>query len=53
MFSELDNEITINELMRAIKQLRNSKSGGPDRLLNEFFSHGTHVLPRLCLNYSI
>ena len=46
MFSELDNEITINELMRAIKQLHNGKSGGPDRLLNDFFSHGTHVLPK-------
>ena len=37
MFSELDEEISIEEIKTAIKQLKNNKSGGPDRLLNEFF----------------
>ena len=45
MFSELDNEITINEIIKAIKQCKPNKSGGPDMLLNEFFLHGIHVLP--------
>ena len=29
----------------AIKQLKNNKSGAPDRLLNEFFSCGMDILP--------
>ena len=45
MFSELDNEITINEIIKAIKQCKPNKSGGPDMLLNEFFLHRIHVLP--------
>ena len=45
MFSELDEEISIEEIKTAIKQLKNNKSGGPDRLLNNFFSCGTDVLP--------
>ena len=45
MFSELDEEISIEEIKTAIKQLKNNKSGGPDRLLNEFFSCGIDVLP--------
>ena len=37
MFDELDVEITNQELLKSIKQLRNNASGGPDLLLNEFF----------------
>ena len=37
MFNELDDEITINEIIKAIKQCKPNKSGGPDILLNEFF----------------
>ena len=48
MFSELDIEITRDEILKSIKQLKNGKSGGPDQLLNEFISHGQHVfLPYL------
>ena len=46
LFSELDCEISLNEIIKAIKQLKSGKSGGPDRLLNEFFIHGTEILPR-------
>ena len=37
MFSELDVEITREEIIKSIRQLKNGKSGGPDKLLNEFF----------------
>ena len=48
MFSELDIEITRDEILKSIKQLINAKSGGPDQLLNEFILHGQHVfLPYL------
>ena len=40
MFSEVDVEITREEISKSIKQLKNGKSGGPDQLLNEFFIHG-------------
>ena len=46
MFSELDNEITVNKIVKAINQLRKSKNWGPDKLLNGFFSKGTDVLPK-------
>ena len=46
MFSELDEEISMDEIKTAIKQLKNNKSGGPDRLLNEFFSCGIDILPQ-------
>ena len=46
LFSELDCEISLNEIIKAIKQLKSGKSGGPDRLLNEIFIHGTEILPR-------
>ena len=44
IFSELDVEIKREEILKAIKQLKSGKSGGPDHLLNEFFIHGQHVL---------
>ena len=44
IFSELDVEITQEEIIKSIRQLKNGKSGGPDKLLNEFFTHGQHVL---------
>ena len=34
MFSELDVEITREEKIKSIRQLKNGKSGGPDKLLN-------------------
>ena len=44
MFEELNLPITQREISKSIKQLKNKKSAGPDRLLNEFFIHGEQVL---------
>ena len=44
MFSELDEPISLSEISIAINQLSNGKSAGSDRLINEFFIHGKHVL---------
>lgn len=41
MFDELNSAILKDELLSAIKQLRNGASSGPDLLLNEFFKHGS------------
>ena len=38
---------------KAIKQLKSGKSGGPDRLLNEFFIHSTEILPRYLIQFLI
>ena len=37
MFSEFDEIISEQELVSATKKLNSGKSGGPDRLPNEFF----------------
>ena len=48
MFGELDVEITQIEILKAIKELKTSRSGGPDKLLNEFFINGSNsFLPYL------
>ena len=44
MFSELDEPISRSEISKAINQLSNGKSAGPDRLIYEFLVHGKHVL---------
>ena len=44
MFDELNSGILRNELLTAIKQLRNGASSGPDLLLNEFFKTGSETL---------
>ena len=44
MFEELNGSITQEEIMRAIKQLKNGRSGGPDKFLNDFFVYGTGSL---------
>ena len=46
MFAELDVEITIQEIVKAIKELKTGKSGSPDRILNEFLINGIDVLPK-------
>ena len=40
MFSELDVEITREEIIKSIRQLKIGKSGFPDKLLNEFLLMG-------------
>ncbi|MEW8542097.1 MAG: reverse transcriptase family protein, partial [Candidatus Thiodiazotropha sp.] len=44
MFDELNVDITSNEIKKAIAQLKQNRSGGPDALLNEFFIHGAEQL---------
>ena len=44
MFDELDCQITYDEIKKAINQLKNGRSGGPDKFLNEFFIHGNNDL---------
>ena len=44
MFGELNIPISLEEVKLAIGQLSNGKSGGPDKLLNEFFIHGKEIL---------
>ena len=44
MFDELNCTITSVEIKKAIKQLKNGRSGGPDKFLNEFFIHGNSEL---------
>ena len=44
MFEELNIPITQQEISKSIKQLKNNKTSGPDKLLNEFFIHGEHLL---------
>ena len=42
-------ELPQNEIIESIRQLETNKSGGPDKLINEFFIHGKNVLvPILC-----
>ena len=48
MFDELNVDITSNEIQKAISQLKQNRSGGPDGFLNELFIHGsTELLPYL------
>ena len=44
MFDELNTDILNDEILTAIKQLRNGASSGPDMLLNEFFKYGSASL---------
>ena len=44
MFDELNVNITVEEIRKAIGQLKNGRSGGPDKFLNEFFVHGSNTL---------
>ena len=44
MFDELDQSITDAEIRRGIKELKTGKSGGPDKIINEFLIHGASTL---------
>ena len=49
MFDELNVVFSQEEISKAIQQLKNGKSAGPDKLINEFFIHGnTYLCPILC-----
>jgi len=43
LFDELNVPFTHDDVTKAIKQLQNNKSGGPDLLINEIFIHGKDV----------
>lgn len=44
MFSELDNPVTITEIVSAIKLLKGNKAFGSDCLLNEYFVECSDIL---------
>ena len=49
MFEELNLELLEGDMERSIKQLKSNKSGGPDKIINEFFIHGNQILQsRIC-----
>jgi len=43
-FTELDFQIKENEIMKAIKNLKNNKACGPDGLCNEVIKYSQHVM---------
>ena len=50
MYSEFDETLSEQELVSATKKLNSGKSGGPERLLNEFFINGFGILPKYLSN---
>ena len=49
MFEELNSNFSHVDVLKAIKQLKTNKSGGPDKLIDEMFIHSKNVLvPTLC-----
>ena len=49
MFDEPNQEFSTDEIMKSINQLKTKKSGGPDKIINEFLIHGRNVsVPTLC-----
>ena len=44
MFQELDVRISLSEIRKGIRLLKNGKSSGPDLLLNEFIKYGNDDL---------
>jgi len=44
MFHELDSDVSLAEINKGIKQLKLSKSAGPDNYLNEYVIHENTVL---------
>ena len=44
VYPELDREISIDEIMNAVKFLKRSKSCGKDTLLNEYFLESIDIL---------
>ena len=56
MFDEQNVTISLEEIRKGIKQLRNGASAGPDLMLNEFLKHGSNgllsYLHHLLIKYS-
>ena len=50
MFEELNVPFSKGDILNAIKQLKTNRSGGPDRILNEFFIHGKSILTTTLCN---
>ena len=46
MFSELNLEITLSEIKKAVRQLKLVRSGGSDLFINELLYYGNDVLCR-------
>ena len=44
MFSELNLEITLSEIKKAVRQLKFGRSGGSDLFINEFLYYENDVL---------
>ena len=44
MFQDLDVEISMGGINKAVKNLKNSKSAGPGLIINEFLKNGFYVL---------
>ena len=44
VFPELNNYITVEEVIKAVKQLKKGKSGGNDLLINEYFIESCDIL---------
>ena len=44
MFEELNLPYSNTDLFKALRQLHTNKLAGPDKLINEIFINGTHVL---------
>lgn len=44
MFNELNVEITLSEIKKAVRQLKLGRSGGADMFINEFLYYGNDVL---------
>ena len=54
MFDELNVNIAQQEILKAIKELKPNRSGGPDKVINEFFIHGRDtLLPHLQTLFNI
>ena len=49
MFEELNVDFSQGEILKAISQLKPSRYGGPDHIINEFIIHGKHIfVPTMC-----
>ena len=43
MFDEVNQEILLNDIVKACKDLKSGRSGGPDFVINEFFKHAPNL----------